>query len=173
MALRNDFISTEKVNLNDDAVISETNTEINDKDCIEENEKDEGVTNLLRFFLFVTCWGSTMMGMDLGLTGGAALYVEPALHISSNEWSWIASGAGWGCVIGSILATPLSFIVGRKPVLITSSLLYMAGVVVAASSFSWGQLLAGRLIMGVGIGTEAMTIPMYISEVEVASWRPS
>ncbi|KAK4528165.1 hypothetical protein GAYE_SCF51G6099 [Galdieria yellowstonensis] len=166
-----DIESSEKLNLGDDIRILETTNKANENVSSEEDTKDEGITNLLRFFLFVTCWGSTMMGMDLGLTGGAALYVEPALHISSSEWSWIASGAGWGCVIGSILATPISFIIGRKPILIISSILYMIGVVIAASSFSWSQLLAGRLIMGVGIGTEAMTIPMFISEVVPKSHR--
>lgn len=93
----------EKSSLNEEGVILESTDKVEHNESVEEDDKDEGVTNLLRFFLFVTCWGSTMMGMDLGLTGGAALYVEPALHISSGEWSWIASGAGWGCVIGSIM----------------------------------------------------------------------
>eukprot|EP00871_Galdieria_phlegrea_P002263 jgi/Galph1/3037/GphlegSOOS_G1659.1 len=183
MAFQHAVETAEKENFGDDTGILARPSEVNDMFSLKEesagdeeisiqgDNKDEGVTSLLRFFLFVACWGSTMMGMDLGLTGGAALYVEPDLHISSNEWSWIASGAGWGSVIGAIIATPLSFIVGRKPVLIISSILYMVGVVIAASSFTWSQLFGGRLIMGIGIGTEAMTIPMYISEVVPKSHR--
>ncbi|EME30378.1 Myo-inositol transporter 2 [Galdieria sulphuraria] len=134
-------------------------------------DQDEGVTRTLQFFLFIACWGSTMMGMDLGLTGGASLYVIPDLHISSDHWSWISSGATWGSVLGSALATPISFVVGRRTVLLISSVTYIIGVVIATSTKTWGQLLAGRLIMGVGIGTEAMTIPIYISEVVPRSHR--
>ncbi|GJQ10503.1 hypothetical protein GpartN1_g2294.t1 [Galdieria partita] len=133
--------------------------------------QDEGITRTLQFFLFIACWGSTMMGMDLGLTGGASLYVIPDLHISSDHWSWISSGATWGSVLGSALATPISFVVGRRTVLLISSVTYIVGVVIATSTKTWGQLLAGRLIMGVGIGTEAMTIPIYISEVVPRSHR--
>jgi len=67
------------------------------------SHQDEGNTRTLYFFLFIACWGSTMMGMDLGLTGGASLYVIPDLHISSDHWSWISSGATWGSVLGSAL----------------------------------------------------------------------
>eukprot|EP00871_Galdieria_phlegrea_P002261 jgi/Galph1/3035/GphlegSOOS_G1699.1 len=111
-------------------------------------DQDEGVTRTLQFFLFIACWGSTMMGMELGLTGGASLYVIPNLHISSDHRSWISSGATWG-----------------STVLLISSITYVVGVIIATSTQTWGQLLAGRVIMGLGIGTEAMTIPIYISDV--------
>jgi SP family myo-inositol transporter-like MFS transporter 13 len=40
-----------------------------------------------------------------------------------------------------------------------------------ASSFSLGQLIAGRLILGVGVGGAAVICPLYITELAPTAAR--
>ncbi|GJD07633.1 Arabinose-proton symporter [Galdieria sulphuraria] len=137
----------------------------------ETVSQDQGTTSLLKFFLFVACVGSSMFGMDQALLSSVALFAPEALHLTSNEWSWISSGATLGATFGAIAAVPFNWLIGRKKVLMLSSLLYIAGVVMATAAENFIVLLLGRVIMGVGMGTEAMTIPIYISEVAPKSHR--
>jgi len=137
----------------------------------DELPQGEGTTPLLKFFLFVACVGSSMFGMDQALLSSVALFAPEALNLSSKQWSWISSGATLGATFGAIAAVPLNWLVGRKKVLMMSSLLYITGVVMATAAKDFIVLLLGRVIMGVGMGTEAMTIPIYISEVVPKSHR--
>ena len=60
---------------------------------------------------------------------------------------------------------------GRKPCLLISDLFFTAGAIVIASSFSLGQLIAGRLILGVGVGGAAVICPLYITELAPTAVR--
>jgi SP family myo-inositol transporter-like MFS transporter 13 len=60
---------------------------------------------------------------------------------------------------------------GRKLCLLISDLFFTAGAIVIASSFSLGQLVAGRLILGVGVGGAAVICPLYITELAPTAVR--
>eukprot|EP00871_Galdieria_phlegrea_P000186 jgi/Galph1/1168/GphlegSOOS_G5745.1 len=136
-----------------------------------QQEKDDGSTFTLKFFLFVACIGSSMFGMDQALLSSVELFAVPDLNLTSHQWSWISSAATLGAAGGAVIAIPCNAFVGRKIVLLISSALYIVGVIMATASENFGLFFAGRLIMGIGMGTEAMTIPIYISEVVPKSHR--
>lgn len=48
---------------------------------------------------------------------------------------------------------------------------FTAGAIIIASSFSLGQLIAGRLILGVGVGGAAIICPLYITELAPTAVR--
>ncbi|GJQ13895.1 hypothetical protein GpartN1_g5686.t1 [Galdieria partita] len=149
----------------------ESNTENCDSEKNLADSNDEGVTFTLKFFLFVACIGSSMFGMDQALLSSVELFAVPDLNLSSSEWSWISSAATLGAAGGALIAIPSNALVGRKIVLLVSSAFYIAGVIMATASENFGLFFAGRLIMGIGMGIEAMTIPIYISEVVPKSHR--
>lgn len=60
---------------------------------------------------------------------------------------------------------------GRKFCLLVSDLFFTAGAIIIASSFSLGQLIAGRLILGVGVGGAAVICPLYITELAPTAVR--
>jgi MFS transporter, SP family, solute carrier family 2 (myo-inositol transporter), member 13 len=60
---------------------------------------------------------------------------------------------------------------GRKFCLLVADLFFTAGAIVIASSFSLGQLIAGRLILGVGVGGAAVICPLYITELAPTAVR--
>jgi MFS family permease len=70
--------------------------------------------------------------------------------------------ASWlGCVIAAL---PYSDRIGRRVWVITGSVIQIIGTVISASSYSVGQLIAGRVLIGVGNGFVVSTGPIYVAE---------
>jgi MFS transporter, SP family, solute carrier family 2 (myo-inositol transporter), member 13 len=49
--------------------------------------------------------------------------------------------------------------------------LFIIGAVLQAASYSLAQMTVGRLIVGFGVGSAAMIVPLYIAEVAPAKYR--
>jgi MFS family permease len=48
---------------------------------------------------------------------------------------------------------------------------FMAGSALLASAYSWPQLVAGRLVMGLGVGLATQATPLYLMEMSPPQWR--
>mmetsp|Transcript_25146 Transcript_25146/g.31551 ORF Transcript_25146/g.31551 Transcript_25146/m.31551 type:complete len:93 (+) Transcript_25146:318-596(+) len=70
-----------------------------------------------------------------------------------------------GAAIGAIVSGTISDVVGRKPVILASALLFTTGSIVMAAAQNIGLLMFGRFIVGLGIGSASMIVPLYLSEV--------
>jgi sugar porter (SP) family MFS transporter len=55
--------------------------------------------------------------------------------------------------------------------LIVTALIFISGAIVCATANSVGTLIAGRIVVGLGIGLSSSTVPVYISEVSPAGAR--
>lgn len=69
-----------------------------------------------------------------------------------------------GATVITTFSGPVSDSVGRRPMLIISSLLYSLGGVVMLWSPNVYVLLLGRLLDGFGVGLAVTLVPVYISE---------
>lgn len=50
-------------------------------------------------------------------------------------------------------------------------LCFLAGSGILSSSFSWPQLVAGRLVLGLGVGLATQSTPLYLMEMSPPQWR--
>ena len=87
------------------------------------------------------------------------------------ERELVVSVALLGALFGSLLAGPLSDKFGRKPAIILSDVLFTAGSILMAVAQSIGALMAGRVLVGLGVGVASMVVPIYLSEVAPISIR--
>lgn len=101
-----------------------------------------------------------------GVYAGAVLYIKKEFHLESNpsmEGLIVAMS-----LIGATLITTWSGGVadwlGRRPMLILSSVLYFVGSLVMLWSPNVYVLLLGRLLDGFGVGLVVTLVPIYISE---------
>ena len=101
-----------------------------------------------------------------GVYAGAVLYIKKEFHLESNpsmEGLIVAMS-----LIGATLITTWSGGVadwlGRRPMLILSSVLYFVGSLVMLWSPNVYVLLFGRLLDGFGVGLVVTLVPIYISE---------
>jgi len=131
----------------------------------EATKKDDGSTRFLKVFAVIAGWGSTFFGVDTSVIGGAALYVQPDLSISPLQWSWITSVPLLAACFGLGTSIPLCYHIGRKYVVLLAAVLYLAGATMSAAADSMVVLLVGRIILGLGMGLEAMVIPIYLAEL--------
>jgi MFS family permease len=65
------------------------------------------------------------------------------------------------CLIVSIIGMPL----GRRNIILLGNAFVVVGAVIQASSWSVGQIIAGRILCGFGIGFISCTVPTYMAEM--------
>lgn len=109
--------------------------------------------------------GGFLFGYDTGIISGAMIFIRDVFDL--NEWwqEMIVSSTLLAAWIFSILSGYATNKFGRKPVILMSSLIFVAGS--ALMSIAWNAiiLLLGRLVVGAAVGLASMTVPMYIAEV--------
>lgn len=76
-----------------------------------------------------------------------------------------------GCVLGSIFCYFVAERMGRRAMLIIGGAAMIVGAAVQGSSHTIIQLIAGRIVMGLGNGINVSTAPLLISECSPASIR--
>ncbi|KAK2984456.1 hypothetical protein RJ640_026943 [Escallonia rubra] len=110
--------------------------------------------------------GNLLQGWDNATIAGAVLYIKREFHLESEptiEGLIVAMS-----LIGATLVTTFSGAVadwlGRRPLLIISSILYFVSGLVMLWSPNVYVLLFARLLDGFGIGLSVTLVPVYISE---------
>lgn len=77
------------------------------------------------------------------------------------------AGAAAGSLAGSVLADAL----GRTRAFAVDAVPLIAGAVLSATAAAPAAMLAGRFLVGLGIGLSSALVPLYITEVAPASQR--
>ncbi|RAL16621.1 general substrate transporter [Aspergillus homomorphus CBS 101889] len=104
---------------------------------------------------------------EFGLHAGDLSAAEQA-----NRLSNITSMVNLGCLPGAVLAFLLSDSISPLRTMRQLCLLWIVGVVLVISSAgNYGQLIAGRFIVGLGIGQAGIIGPIYLAETSPTAWR--
>ena len=81
--------------------------------------------------------------------------------------SWVTLGA----LAGSLIAGSLGDAIGRKRAMLLAGALFTLGAVVQSLAPGELILVAGRLVVGIGVGVAAVAAPLYAAELAPASLR--
>ena len=119
----------------------------------------------------IAALGGLLFGYDTGVISGALLFLQQAFHLSSLMLGVVTSLALAGAAIGAAGAGPLSDRFGRRPILIATACIFIVGGLASAFAGSLAVLLAGRLLVGFGIGGASMLTPLYLAEIAPARER--
>ena len=120
--------------------------------------------NYNRFRLLVAGLGGLLYGIDVGIIAGALPYMEATTGLNSGQLSIIVAAVLLGSVISTLFAGALSDLVGRKPMMIVSGLVFVASIPMIALAQGFGPLLLGRLLQGISAGLIGVVIPLYLAE---------
>jgi sugar porter (SP) family MFS transporter len=85
--------------------------------------------------------------------------------------SLVSSGVPLGAVGGALMLGPLNEAVGRRMAIIVSLVLYTIGAALEAGAIDFGMIVAGRVILGLGVGLEGGTVPVYVAESVSRKYR--
>jgi MFS transporter, SP family, solute carrier family 2 (myo-inositol transporter), member 13 len=124
-----------------------------------------------RFLLLVAGLGGLLYGVDVGIIGGALPYLEATSGLNAGELSIIVAAVLLGSVISTLFAGLLSDLMGRRPLLILSGLIFVVSIPMIALSHGYGPLFFGRLLQGISGGFIGLVVPLYLAECLAASTR--
>lgn len=123
------------------------------------------------------CIGGVLYGYNQGMFSGVLAMPSFQKHMgeydpidpnaSQTKKGWLTAILELGAWLGTLLSGFMAEVLSRKYGVLVACLVFMLGVVIQATSISGGHetILAGRFITGMGVGSLAMIIPIYNSEV--------
>ncbi|KAH8917808.1 general substrate transporter [Atractiella rhizophila] len=92
-------------------------------------------------------------------------------ELTSGQKELLTSITSAGAFIFALLAGFLADKWGRKSVMYLSTVVFVLGSVLQAVSYSFAQMVIGRLIVGFGVGLASMVVPLFIGEVAPQRYR--
>ncbi|KIW68599.1 hypothetical protein PV04_04536 [Phialophora macrospora] len=120
-------------------------------------------------------WGITLssgscyvlFGYDQGVLGG--LVAQPSFldaigNPSASYLGTIVALYNIGCLAGCMVAAAWGNVLGRRKTILIGCSVMVVGAIIQTATYGAGQLIAGRLISGLGNGMNTSTIPVYVSE---------
>lgn len=115
--------------------------------------------------------GGMLSGLDQSVISGALLYMPDDLHLSTSQVSLTSSAVPLGAIGGALLLGPTNEMVGRKMAIIISLIFYTIGGALEAGAINFGMIVAARVILGLGLGLEGGTVPVYVAESVEKKYR--
>lgn len=123
------------------------------------------------FLSVVAALGGFLFGYDTAVISGTIDQVTAQYGLNPMQQGWYVGCALVGSIAGVLFAGVLSDRFGRKKTMIVSAVLFSVSGIGCAVAASIGQLVAYRIIGGIGIGVVSIISPLYISEVAIAQYR--
>ncbi|KAG6521178.1 monosaccharide-sensing protein 2-like [Zingiber officinale] len=110
--------------------------------------------------------GNLLQGWDNATIAGSVLYIKREFNLEAEPTieGLIVAMSLIGATIITTFSGPVADWIGRRPMLIISSILYFISSLLMLWSPSVYFLLLARLIDGFGIGLSVTLVPVYISE---------
>jgi SP family arabinose:H+ symporter-like MFS transporter len=119
----------------------------------------------------VSALGGLLFGFDTAVIAGTTHQLTRVYSLTPYLLGLTVSSALWGTVVGAMTAGYPGQRFGRRDSLRIMALFYVLCALGCAFAWSWGSLLAFRIIGGLGIGGSSVLAPMYIAELAPAKWR--
>jgi MFS transporter, SP family, galactose:H+ symporter len=120
----------------------------------------------------VAAIGGFLFGFDTGVVSGALLYVRDDFGgLSSFQQGAVVSGTLLGAMFGALAGGAAADRFGRRRTIFAVAVSFVVGIVVIVLAQSPSLLIAGRFIVGLGVGGASMSVPLYISELAPAEKR--
>ncbi len=118
-----------------------------------------------RTIYFFGALGGVLFGYDTGVISGALLFIPNDFKLSPFLQGAIVAGLLLGAMVGAALAGRLSDRLGRRRLIMIAALVFIAGALVCAFAPTVAVLVAGRVILGLAVGSAALVVPLYLSEI--------
>jgi SP family sugar:H+ symporter-like MFS transporter len=109
--------------------------------------------------------GGFLFGFDSAVVNGAVLGIERTFHTSSVGTGFAVASILLGCACGALAGGRVADALGRRPVMLVASLLFVVtslGCALAPTSMSF---TLGRFVSGIAVGAASVVCPAYIAEI--------
>ncbi|XP_059637596.1 monosaccharide-sensing protein 2-like [Cornus florida] len=117
--------------------------------------------------------GNLLQGWDNATIAGAVVYIVDELSLGTSVEGLVVAMSLIGATLITTCSGPISDWLGRRPMLIMSSIFYFVSGLIMLWSPNIYVLLLARLLDGFGIGLAVTLVPVYISETAPSDIRGS
>ncbi|KAM0347757.1 hypothetical protein ACHAPU_004772 [Fusarium lateritium] len=122
----------------------------------------------------LTSLGFMLIGFDNGLMGGlvnTTAFKDTFDDPNSDMIGVIVAIFEIGCFFGAIFAAIWGEKLGRRRSVLIGCIVLIIGAIIQAASYSRAQMIVGRIVSGLGLGTVNSTIPVMQAEFSPKSSR--
>lgn len=116
------------------------------------------------FVCSVAAIGGLLFGYDTAVISGAVEPLRQHFMLNPLSLGWVVGSALVGCVAGSAVAGILTDALGRRVVLWLSAFIFLVSGIWCYLAPSVAQLVAARVLGGIGVGIASLLVPVYIAE---------
>ena len=137
----------------------------------EPPQSGQTVTPWLMVVLVVVLFSGGLFGYDQGVISGALHGMTQALSLSQIVVEVVTSWVTLGALFGALAGGELADLIGRKRTVLIAGAMFTLGALVQALAPDTIILVAGRLIVGAGVGVAAVAAPLYAAELAPTNLR--
>jgi MFS transporter, SP family, arabinose:H+ symporter len=120
---------------------------------------------------FVSAGGGFLFGYDLGIMGGANVYLKEQFGLSDAMFGFTSASAVLGCIVGPFFGGWFCDRIGRRNTLIAACVLLAVGSLFTAIPNDMLTFNIFRIVGGIGVGLCSIASPMFTNEIAPARWR--
>lgn len=113
----------------------------------------------------IAALGGVLYGYDMGIIAAAVIFVKHSFSLSTEMEELVVSIVLVGAMVGALIGGAVADRIGRRATLVSASILFIAGSLLAPLSPNTATLILARAIIGAGIGFTSVTAPVYVSEL--------
>jgi SP family sugar:H+ symporter-like MFS transporter len=115
--------------------------------------------------------GGFLFGFDSGVINGTVDGLQTAFNSNSVGTGFNVASMLLGCSVGAFCAGWLADKLGRRTILIISSIFFTVSAWGSGIASGSGEFIVYRVIGGLAVGAASVLAPAYISEVAPAKYR--
>lgn len=130
-----------------------------------DSRRRSRVLKRMRYLTCIAAIGGFLSGYNTGVISGALLPLTRVFHLSPEEEESIVTANIVSAFIFSLLGGTMNRIFGRRKTIMKAAAVFAVGAIVLFCAQSLLMLIIGEVLLGIGIGVESLTTPLYISEV--------
>ena len=106
----------------------------------------------LWLIIFTSAIAGVLYGYDLGIIAAAFLVLPKHIPMNATMMGFLGSAVLFGGAFTILVAGPMSEWLGRKKMIILANIIFLIGVVLLGFASTYIEIIAGRLIQGIGVG---------------------
>ena len=129
------------------------------------DSRSSQVVKRMRYLTCIAAIGGFLSGYNTGVISGALLPLTRVFHLSPEQEEFIVTSTIVSAFAFSLFGASLNRIVGRRKTIMKAAAVFTIGAVVLFSARNLLMLIVGEVLLGIGIGVESLTTPLYIAEV--------
>jgi SP family sugar:H+ symporter-like MFS transporter len=122
-------------------------------------------TTRVAFFAATAALGGFLFGFDSAVVNGAVFGIQRSFHASSAGTGFAVASILIGCAVGALIAGRLADMIGRKPVMFATAVIFAATAIWSAFAGSASMFTVARFFSGIAVGAASVVSPAYTAEI--------